>query len=208
MDDDVVQEEERVAGIDSKKCLIKVDGLRKVFKQGCGKPFVAIEKTSFAVDKGECFALLGVNGAGKTTTFKSLTRDVIPTKGLLSVMGYDVNSEFDQARKYIGYCPQYDTIFDLLTVEEHIRYQMVLKGIPHKYRDNMLTAMLKNLNLSAYQDKNAGTLSGGNKRKLSVAMSLVGSPPVILLDEPSAGMDPEARRFMWGVVAKVSQEQK
>lgn len=95
-----------------------------------------------------------------------------------------------------------------MTVEEHIRYQMVLKGIPTKYRESMLNRMLRNLNLAEYRTKNAGTLSGGNKRKLSVAMSLVGSPPVILLDEPSAGMDPEARRFMWSVVAKVSQEQK
>jgi ATP-binding cassette subfamily A (ABC1) protein 3 len=85
---------------------------------------------------------------------------------------------------------------------------MVLKAIPVKYRANMLTKILHNLNLSEYRNKNAGTLSGGNKRKLSVAMSLIGNPPVILLDEPSAGMDPEARRFMWGVVAKVSQEQK
>jgi ATP-binding cassette subfamily A (ABC1) protein 3 len=95
-----------------------------------------------------------------------------------------------------------------LTVEEHLKFQMVLKGIPHRFRENMLTKILKNLNLTEYRHKNAGTLSGGNKRKLSVAMSLLGNPPVILLDEPSAGMDPEARRFMWGVVAKVSQEQK
>ena len=85
---------------------------------------------------------------------------------------------------------------------------MVLKGIPSIHRGGMLNKLLKNLNLTEYKTKNAGTLSGGNKRKLSVAMSLVGNPPVILLDEPSAGMDPEARRFMWGVVAKVSQDQK
>lgn len=84
---------------------------------------------------------------------------------------------------------------------------MVLKGIPSKHRGGMLNKIIKNLNLTDYKIKNAGTLSGGNKRKLSVAMSLIGSPPVILLDEPSAGMDPEARRFMWGVVAKVSQQQ-
>jgi ABC-type multidrug transport system ATPase subunit len=112
----------RVADIDEKECLIKVDGLRKVYKSGFGKPTVAIEKTSFAIDKGECFALLGVNGAGKTTTFKSLTKDVIPTSGNLTVMGYNIQTQFDQARKFIGYCPQYDTIYDLLTVEEHIQF--------------------------------------------------------------------------------------
>lgn len=133
---------------------------------------------------------------------------MIPSKGLLTVMGYDIHSQFNKARKFIGYCPQYDTIYDLLTVEEHIRFQMVLKGIPNRFREGMLAKTLKELNLIEYRDKNAGTLSGGNKRKLSVAMSLIGNPPVILLDEPSAGMDPEARRFMWSVVAKVSQEQK
>lgn len=204
LDDDVLEEEHRVADIDPKDCLVRVEGLRKVYRTGFRKQTVAIEKTSFAIDKGECFALLGVNGAGKTTTFKSLTKDVIPTKGMLTVMGYDIHSQFDKARKFIGYCPQYDTIYDLLTVEEHIRFQMVLKGIPHRFREQMLEKTLKELNLTEYKNKNAGTLSGGNKRKLSVAMSLIGNPPVILLDEPSAGMDPEARRFMWGVVAKVS----
>jgi ATP-binding cassette subfamily A (ABC1) protein 3 len=105
LDEDVTAEEERVSKIEPKDCLIKVDGLKKVYKQGYGKSTVAIEKTSFAIDKGECFALLGVNGAGKTTTFKSLTREVIPTKGVLTVMGYDIQSQFNQARKYIGYCP-------------------------------------------------------------------------------------------------------
>lgn len=91
LDEDVETEEQRVSKLEPKDCLIKVDGLRKVYKQGCrGAPTVAIEKTSFAIEKGECFALLGVNGAGKTTTFKSLTRDVTPTKGALTVMGYDI----------------------------------------------------------------------------------------------------------------------
>jgi ATP-binding cassette subfamily A (ABC1) protein 3 len=85
---------------------------------------------------------------------------------------------------------------------------MVIKGVPEMERDYVIEQALENLNLTEYKYRNAGTLSGGNKRKLSVAMALIGNPPVILLDEPSAGMDPEARRFMWGVVAKVSQQQK
>lgn len=208
MDEDVIAEEMRVEALPSSKCLVKVQGLRKVYKTGFRKTKVAIEKTSFAIDRGECFALLGVNGAGKTTTFKSLTKDVVPTNGVLTVMGYDIHSEFELARKYIGYCPQFDTIYDLMTVEEHIQFQMVIKGIPFKDRDRVMKKALENLSLTEYKHVNAGTLSGGNKRKLSVAMALIGNPPVILLDEPSAGMDPEARRFMWGVVAKVSQQQK
>jgi len=94
-----------------------VNNFRKEYATMCGTPVVAVEKTSFAVDKGECFALLGVNGAGKTTTFKSLTKAVEATTGEVTIMGYNVKNEFNKARKYIGYCPQYDTIFDLLTVE-------------------------------------------------------------------------------------------
>lgn len=120
MDEDVIAEERRVEALPSSKCLVKVEGLRKVYRTGLKKSTVAIEKTSFAIDRGECFALLGVNGAGKTTTFKSLTKDVVPTSGMLTVMGYDIHSEFELARKYIGYCPQFDTIYDLMTVEEHI----------------------------------------------------------------------------------------
>jgi len=89
-------------------------------------------------------------------------------------------------------------------VKEHLEYQAVVKGIPSHMRATMCERAIINLNLGEYTDKNAGTLSGGNKRKLSVAMALLGNPPVLLLDEPSAGMDPEARRFMWNIVAKVS----
>ena len=175
--------------------------MRKVYKNGLGKSTEAVKKSSFAVDKGECFALLGVNGAGKTTTFKSLTKDVIPTAGELSVMGYDISKDFHKARHYIGYCPQYDTIFDSLTVQEHLYYQAVIKGIPSEMREEMCARAIVNLNLGEYTHKIATSLSGGNKRKLSVAMALLGNPPVLLLDEPSAGMDPEARRFMWSIVA-------
>jgi len=84
---------------------VRVQGFRKVYSKLCGAPFLAVENISFGIDYGECFALLGVNGAGKTTTFKSLTRDVIPSEGNLSIAGYDVGKQFGEARKKIGYCP-------------------------------------------------------------------------------------------------------
>lgn len=123
-------------------------------------------------------------------------------------MGNDVGHDFDKARQFIGYCPQYDTIFDQLTVQEHMDYQAIIKGIPSRLREEICRRTIKNLNLGKYTNKAAGTLSGGNKRKLSVAMAMLGNPPVLLLDEPSAGMDPEARRYMWSVVSRVSQQQK
>ena len=91
-----------------------------------------------------------------------------------------------------------------MTVEEHLWFYAQLKGIPVSYRKDEIEKAILSLNLLDHKNKPAGTLSGGNKRKLSVAMATLGNPPIILLDEPSAGMDPEARRFMWQVVANIS----
>ena len=95
-----------------------------------------------------------------------------------------------------------------MTVEEHLDYYARIKGIIKAKRQPLIEKQLKEMNLEEYRNRAAGTLSGGNKRKLSVAMSILGNPPIILLDEPSAGMDPQARRFMWTIVAKISQQRK
>lgn len=95
-----------------------------------------------------------------------------------------------------------------MTVEEHLWFYAKLKGIPVDKRLKVIEQAIEQMNLSDHRSKPAGTLSGGNKRKLSVAMATLGNPPIILLDEPSAGMDPEARRFMWQVVANISQRDK
>lgn len=108
----------------------------------------------------------------------------------------------------IGYCPQHDALFPLMTVEEHLWFYCKIKGVPIEKRETVVEDAIKQLSLTEHRDKPAGTLSGGNKRKLSVGMAIVGNPPIVLLDEPSAGMDPEARRFMWSVVEKISQRDK
>ena len=187
---------------------IRVNNFQKIYEPLFMDPVVAVRQASFALDYGECFALLGVNGAGKSTTFKSLTREVLPTTGKITIQGFDVQSQFADARKLIGYCPQYDAIFPVLTVEETLKFYALIKGIRTHLIEEVVEKGIRELNLKDHRNKLAGTLSGGNKRKLSVAMALIGNPPVILLDEPSAGMDPEARRFMWKVVEKISQRDK
>lgn len=184
--------------------MIRVSNFRKVYTSLFGKPALAVERLSFGLDYGECFALLGVNGAGKSTTFKSLTRDIIATKGQISIGGHSVTDEFSQARKLIGYCPQEDAIFPLMTVHEHLLFYARIKGIRVEMIDTVVEETMTKLSLVDQKDKPAGTLSGGNKRKLSVAIAIIGNPPIILLDEPSAGMDPEARRFMWTVIENIS----
>ena len=188
--------------------VIRVHNFRKAYTTLLGKPFLAVERIGFGLDYGECFALLGVNGAGKTTTFKSLTRDIVPSSGEISIAGYNVLTQFGEARKLIGYCPQHNAIFDLMTVEEHLWFFARIKGVPPKRRKQVVEDCIKQLRLEAHRKSPSGTLSGGWKRKLSVAVAIVGNPPIILLDEPSAGMDPEARRFMWSVVEKISQRDK
>jgi ATP-binding cassette subfamily A (ABC1) protein 3 len=107
---------------------ILVKDFKKVFKtksKHTCKPdesLVAVSDLSFGLKQGECFALLGVNGAGKTTTFKSLTGEVLPTKGTITVGGFDIRKDFEKARKLIGYCPQSDLIYDDMTVEEHLKF--------------------------------------------------------------------------------------
>ena len=105
----------------------------------------------------------------------------------------------------VGYCPQHNTLFSALTVKENLTYFARIKGINPDIRPQLIDHTIKQLNLQDHKDKEAGTLSGGNKRKLQVAIALIGNPPIILLDEPSAGMDPEARRHMWKVIDDISR---
>lgn len=208
LDEDVVAEAKRVQA--KNKDIIEVKDFKKVYKtegKGCcslKKSFVAVSDLNFGLQSGECFALLGVNGAGKSTTFKSLTCEVKPTRGNIKIAGLNVQSDFEKARKLIGYCPQPNLVFDEMSVEEHMKFYAQIKGIPKRHRPNLIDLAIKQLGLETHRTKEAGTLSGGNKRKLCVAMALIGNPPIIFLDEPSAGMDPESRRFMWSVVGKIA----
>ncbi|KAF0724492.1 hypothetical protein AaE_009782 [Aphanomyces astaci] len=113
-----------------------------------------------------------------------------------------------EVRRLIGYCPQFDALIDLLTVREHLELFASIKGVPSKRICDTVKDKMDQMNLNDFEDKLAGTLSGGNKRKLSVAIALIGSPPIIFLDEPSTGMDPVSRRFMWDVIADISTRSK
>jgi ATP-binding cassette, subfamily A (ABC1), member 3 len=214
INDSVVKSEIEKANLidetNESKYSIKVKNLEKVFNGGCfsGKELVAVNKLSFCMEFGECFALLGVNGAGKTTTFRALTAEHLPTAGEIYINGMEIGSNFNKVRNLIGYCPQFDAIFDYMSVYENLEFYAKVKGIPLEKVDGIVNSLMKELNLAQYKDKVSGNLSGGNKRKLSVGIAMIGNPPIILLDEPSTGMDPEARRFMWAVIHKISTRSK
>jgi len=112
----------------------------------------------------------------------------------------------NEARRNIGYCPQFDALLDNLTVLEHLELYSEIKGIPTNLREALVDKKLQEMDLERFRNVQAGTLSGGNKRKLSVAIAMIGNPPIVFLDEPSTGMDPEARRFMWNVISRIATQ--
>ena len=203
--EDIVSIEPRVLS-KHEMIAVKVKNLSKAYKSGCfnRKKTIAIKNLNFVIEPGECFGLLGLNGAGKTTTFKCITQELAQDNGEITINGKNINGNFDELNKLIGYCPQFDAIFEHLTVYENLEFYARIKGIKINLIKQLVTYMIMEMSLNEFTNKIAGRLSGGNKRKLSVAISMIGNPPIILLDEPSTGMDPEARRFMWSVIHKMS----
>ncbi|CAE7225327.1 ABCA1 [Symbiodinium microadriaticum] len=142
--------------------------------------------------------------AGKTSTLNMLTGAVLPSAGSAFLGGFDVVQEQRKVRRLLGFCPQHDALLDRLTVREHLELFGRIKGIPNHAIKELCDQMMQDLSLSPHVDKLAMTLSGGNKRKLSLAIALMASPPLVFLDEPSTGVDPAARRLMWHVISAVS----
>ncbi|XP_023584173.1 phospholipid-transporting ATPase ABCA3 [Trichechus manatus latirostris] len=171
-------------------------------------PLLAVDKLSLAVQKGECFGLLGFNGAGKTTTFKMLTGEETITSGDAFVEGHSIRSDLGKVRQRIGYCPQFDALLDHMTARETLVMYARLRGVPERHIGACVENTLRGLLLEPHANKLVRTYSGGNKRKLSTGIALIGDPAVIFLDEPSTGMDPVARRLLWDTVARARESGK
>ena len=145
--------------------------------------------------------MLGVNGSGKTTTFRAITNEIIYETGRIEIVGNDTKKDFGKIRKSIGYCPQNDAIFEQLTVRETFDYYLKLKILKYHSSchdlESQIVFLLKKFGLEKFKNTYSTNLSGGNKRKLNFAIALMHNPNLILLDEPSTGVDPESRRIMW-----------
>ncbi|XP_078106456.1 ATP-binding cassette sub-family A member 2 [Sander vitreus] len=202
-DVDVACERRRVLQGDADNDMLKIENLTKLYKSRKMGHILAVDRLCLGVRPGECFGLLGVNGAGKTTTFKMLTGDECTTGGEAFIDGNSILKDLLRVQQSIGYCPQFDALFDDLTAREHLELYTRLRGIPWKDQERVVQWALEKLELSKYADKPAGTYSGGNKRKLSTAIALIGYPSLIFLDEPTTGMDPKARRFLWNLILDV-----
>uniref|UniRef100_A0A1I7S9H8 ABC transporter domain-containing protein n=1 Tax=Bursaphelenchus xylophilus TaxID=6326 RepID=A0A1I7S9H8_BURXY len=180
---------------------VKVVGLQK--KWGISNNF-AVKNATFQAFRGEITALLGHNGAGKSTTFSCLTGFTTPTAGSITVCDSEIPGELAEARKHIGYCPQTNPLFDRLTCMEHLKLSARLRGVYNGSEE--CREILSKVGLEESEDVLAANLSGGMKRKLCVAMALVGESRVVLLDEPTAGMDPTARRQIGDILEKFKQD--
>ncbi|XP_014068388.1 cholesterol transporter ABCA5 isoform X2 [Salmo salar] len=180
---------------------IRINNIRKVYKEK-DSIVEALRGLTFDIYEGQITALLGHSGAGKSTLMNILCGICPPTDGHASIYGSPVAeiAEGAEMRQLVGICPQFNIIFDVLTVEEHLRIFAAIKGILPSDIDNEVSKVLKDLDLEKIMDAQAKNLSGGQKRKLSVGIAILGDPKILLLDEPTAGMDPCSRHQVWSLL--------
>ncbi|XP_074154864.1 glucosylceramide transporter ABCA12 [Sminthopsis crassicaudata] len=204
-DEDVRAERIRVETGGAEYDLVQLQRLTKTY-QLIHKKIIAVNNISIGIPAGECFGLLGVNGAGKTTIFKMLTGDIIATSGKILIRNQTGTlGRVDTHYSSIGYCPQEDALDDLVTVEEHLYFYARIHGIPEKDIKETVYKLLWRLQLMPYKEKSTCMCSYGTKRKLSTAIALIGKPSILLLDEPSSGMDPKSKRHLWKIISEEVQ---
>ena len=163
----------------------------------------ALDGISFDIQQGEFFGLLGPNGAGKTTLISTMAGLSRPDSGKIEVMGHDVEKDFRIARRQLGVVPQ-ELVFDpFFTVRETLRFQSGYFGL--RNNDDWIDEIMANLDLTSKAQSNMRSLSGGMKRRVLVAQALVHRPPVIVLDEPTAGVDVELRQSLWQFISRLNQ---
>ena len=172
--------------------VVQTSGLTKKFGS-----LVAVDHMDLSVKSGEIFGFLGPNGAGKTTTVRILCGLMMPTSGTATVVGHDVVTEPEEVKQRIGYMPQAYGLYDDLTVNENLEFFGSVYRVPRDERRKRADEILQLVRLEEFRKHYAGQLSGGMKRRLSLAVSLIHNPELLILDEPTAGIDPPLRRIFW-----------
>jgi ABC-2 type transport system ATP-binding protein len=170
--------------------------------------FTAVDHINLRVRVGENFGLLGPNGAGKTTTIRMITGVIKPTEGSVRVFGIDVVKERDKAIRKIGYMPQRFSLYEDLTVEENLMLYGSLQGLRGQHLRERVNELMDRFYLREIRGRMAGRLSGGMKQRLSLAVALVHDPDLLILDEPTAGVDPPLRRRFWEHFKELNKEGK
>ncbi|KAL6541369.1 Phospholipid-transporting ATPase abca7 [Orobanche hederae] len=208
---DVEQERERVEQLlleSSTSHAVICNDLKKIYPGRDGNPEkFAVRGLSLALPQGECFGMLGPNGAGKTSFINMMIGLIKPSSGIAYVQGLDIQTDMDRIYTSMGVCPQHDLLWETLTGREHLLFYGRLKNLKGASLTQAVEESLKSVNLfhGGVADKKAGKYSGGMKRRLSVAISLIGDPKVVYMDEPSTGLDPASRNLLWNVVKRAKQ---
>ncbi|XP_042873451.1 uncharacterized protein LOC122254047 [Penaeus japonicus] len=179
---------------------LSIVGLRRIYEnRGASK--VAVDNLNLELYEGQIMALLGHNGAGKTTIISMITRELRQTAGNISVYGHDIRTSWDKARKLMGMCPQKAVLFPLMTVRETLVYYTQLKGTAADQTDAEVNSTLINMGLCDHRDHLGRQLSEGLRRRLCMSIAFVGGSKLVILDEPTSGVDPAARAAMWEVIS-------
>ncbi|XP_045792339.1 ABC transporter A family member 7-like isoform X4 [Trifolium pratense] len=203
---DVIQEREKVEQLLLQPTInhaIVCDDLKKFYPGRDGNPGkFAVKELFLAVPRGVCFGMLGPNGAGKTSFISMMIGLTKPSSGVAYVEGLDIRTHMDAIYTSMGVCPQHDLLWESLTGREHLLFYGRLKNLKGSALTQAVEESLKSLNLfhGGVADKKAGKYSGGMKRRLSVAISLIGDPKVVYMDEPSSGLDPASRKCLWNAI--------
>ena len=177
--------------------IIEVSGLEKSFKS-----LKVLKGVNFCIKTGSIFVLLGSNGAGKTTIVKMLATLLVPDKGKMNICGYDVANQADKVKDCISLTGQYAAVDEVLTGRENLQMIGSLRHLPD--RKQQTEKLLKDFRLTDAADRRVSTYSGGMRRRLDIAMSLMGSPKVIFLDEPTTGLDPQNRISTWETIKNMA----
>ena len=187
-----------------KKNALKVEKLTKIYSKKSSKEITALNNLNLEVKQGEIFGLLGPNGAGKTTFLNILAGTVIKNYGSVNVWGYDLDKNPRETRSSIGIVPQEVNLDAFFSPRKLLELQAGLYGIPKK--DRITDTILKMVSLEAQADAYARSLSGGMKRRLLIAKAMVHRPPILVLDEPTAGVDVELRKNLWSNVRSLNKQ--
>ena len=187
---------ERRTATPRREIAVQVSNLVKVYRNGTE----ANRGISLEVRRGEVVAIVGPYGAGKTTFLRQLTTELRPTAGSVRVFGVDAVAEPERAKRAMGITPQEAGLFDRLTVREHFELFARLKHLSALAAREAAQAVIAQLGLIAETNRSIGALSGGQRRRILIGLALLGSPPLLVLDEPTTGLDPSSRRAVWGVI--------
>jgi ABC-2 type transport system ATP-binding protein len=180
---------------------IILDNVVKTFSEGLKDRLVAVDHLSFNIERGEIFSLVGPDGAGKTTTIRMMCGILAPTEGSISLLGYDIRKQKSEVKKHIGYLSQRFSLYQDLTIDENIDFFAEIHKL-RKYKDRK-EELLAFTRLTQFRDRLAGRLSGGMKQKLALACTLIHTPDIIFLDEPTTGVDPVSRRDFWKILSSL-----